>query len=86
MEHVLRAADVVASVRKMLAGRMTKAQLAHGHFAPCSLPTPKLPPYDPSHERKIHMALYQLMFMEEGPEYELDDAELHAMVKALEED
>ena len=27
IEHVLRAADVVASVRKMLAGRMTKAQL-----------------------------------------------------------
>ena len=85
MEHVLHPADVAAAIRDTLAGKRTKAQLGKWAYLAMLANDEGTTPYDTRHRFAIHAAVYHLMFMEEGPEYELDDMELQAMIQALEE-
>lgn len=84
MERILRAIEVAAAIRDALAGTRTKAQLGKwAHLAMLADDVGTMP-YDPKHRREIHAAVYRLIMMAEGPDYELDDAELYAMMERLE--
>jgi len=83
-ENRLRAADVAAAIRDTLAAHRTKAALGTWAHRAMLADDAKTTPYDPRHRHEIHAAVYKLIFMAEGPEYELKDAELQALVQVLE--
>ena len=84
MEHVLYAADVAAAIHDTLAGKRTKAELGKWAHLAMLANDAETTPYDLRHRREIHAAVHKLIFMGEGPEYELDDSELHTRMQALE--
>lgn len=84
MEHILHAGDVIAAIRDTLTGKRTKAQLGEWAFKAMLADDAGTVPYDRRFLAEIHNAVYQLLFLAEGPEYELEDAELRSMLEVLE--
>lgn len=84
MERTLYVGDVAAAIRDTLAGIYTKAQLGKWAHLAMLADDAKTRLYDPRHWSDIHAAVHQLIFLAEGPDYELDDKELRAMMERLE--
>ncbi len=84
MEHILCAGDVIAAIQDTLAGKRTKAQLGEWAFKAMLADDAGTTPYDSRFRAEIHGAVYHLLFLAEGPEYELEDAELRSMIEVLE--
>jgi hypothetical protein len=80
----LDAVSVAAVIRDALAGAMTKAQLGEWAHQALLADATETTPYDHRHRLEISAAIHELMHMAEGPEYELDDGELNAMIMRLE--
>jgi hypothetical protein len=84
MEHLLRAADVAAAIRGTLAGTRTNAQLGKWAYRAMLDHEGRTTPFDPRHRLEISAAVHQLIWMDEGPDYELLDKELQALMESLE--
>ena len=85
MSDTLQAQDVVRAIQETLDGRWTKAQLGKWAFQAQLDDDSGNRPFEVSQWDELKDAIYRLMFMEEGQEFELEEAELRAMVKQLED-
>lgn len=83
MKEHLDAISVAAAIRDALAGAMTKAQLGEWAHQALLADAAEITPYGHRQRLEISAAIHQLMHMAEGPEYELEDGELHAIVERL---
>lgn len=84
MATTLRARDVAAAIRDTLAGAQTKSQLGKWAFqAFVDEDTGRLSFEEPESD-EVEEAIHDLMTMDEGPEFVLNDAELRAMAERLE--
>jgi hypothetical protein len=83
MERVLSATDVATAIRETLGGRNTKAQLGKWAHLAMLADDAKTMPYDYRQVSEINAAVHRLIMMAEGPDYELDDTELRAMMEHL---
>ncbi len=84
MAPILHAIAVAAAIRDTLAGNSTKSHLGEWALRAMLADDAGTMPYDQRHWTEIHDAVYHLLFLAEGPEYELEDAELHGMIELLE--
>lgn len=84
MERILGTGDLVTALEETLSGRRTKKALGDWAHEALLRADRNTVPYDYRHRREIHETLVQLLYMAEGPEYELDDDELHSLIASLE--
>lgn len=83
MPDTLRAGDVANAIRATMAGRRTKAELGQWAFQAFLDNDNDVRPFAVVRTRDIIEALRRLMMMSEGPEYELEDAELQSIAERL---
>lgn len=81
----LYASDVAAAIRATLAGARTKMSLANWAFQAQHDEDTGRKSFDPLRWDEIKDAIYDLMFMEEGPEFDISDADLQTMAERLEQ-
>jgi hypothetical protein len=84
MEHILQASDVVHAIQETLAGRRTKEELGRWALEMLVKHDNNWLPYDHHDLLEISDAIHRLIFLTEGPEYELEDSELQAIMEKLE--
>lgn len=84
MAATLQAKDVARAIREALDGRWTKAQLSKWAFQAQLGEDTGARPCETSQWDELKDAIYRLMFMEEGQEFDLEATDLHAMMERLE--
>jgi hypothetical protein len=84
MERILKASDVVTAIQETLAGRRTKEELGNWAHKAMLRDESRVVPYDYRHCLEINAGIHKLMFLTEGPDYELEDGELQAIIDELE--
>jgi hypothetical protein len=83
MSRILRTGEIADQIRETLTGRRTKEEL--GRWASLAFldEDQQRLEFDPVHNREIGRTIYDLMLMEEGAQYYLDDEELTAIMERL---
>lgn len=84
MADLLQTRDVARAIRETLDGRWTKAQLAKWAFQAQLDEDTGARPFEAAQWDELKDAIYRLMFMEEGQEFELDVGELRTLMERLE--
>ncbi len=84
MERILRASDVIQAIQDTLAGKRTKEELGRWALEALVKHDNGWLPYHHGDLLEISDAIHRLIFLTEGPEYELEDSELRAIRENLE--
>ncbi|HEY7351057.1 MAG TPA: hypothetical protein VH599_22300 [Ktedonobacterales bacterium] len=84
MERILRTSDVVRAIQETLAGKRTKEELGRWALEMNAKHDSRWVRFEHRDLPEISDAILKLIFLTEGPEWELEDSELQAMMEKLE--